>query len=192
MKVEEQCNYLADTAVDPTATETPWNLLAIKNSFWKTWCLKKNNSTTKNATCFVNNNSVSNTFVRSNTATTFETTKNSNISITKNSTWSKHPSTDNNNKFRETNLINLRFKNFKNTVRVNRCKCNKCKKNYLRLGVCLRWHSNSNRLKMANSSTLISSIISLNVTIQDKFLKVKNSFQTKIKMKFKELKTQLM
>ena len=97
----------------------------------------------------------------------------------------------------------MKFKDFRNIVKVNRFKCSKCKKSYLKLRTCLSsnllFSSSSNRLAririLNNSNTLISLIISLNTisTILDKFLKVKNSSKTlnKIKTKFKELKTQL-
>ena len=185
LKVGE-CNHLADTEVDRTVTEAPWNLLAIKNSFWKTWCWRKNSSITRNDTCCVNNNSVLNNFDRSSIEITYETTRSNSIT-TKISTWLSH--LDNSSQ-RETKK-SLRFKDFRNIVKDNKPRCSRCKKSDLRWEACSssnQWCSS--RVRMANSSTSISSTISLNVTILDNFLKAKNSSRTRTRMKSKELKTQ--
>ena len=181
LKVGE-CNHQAGTEVDRTATEAPWNLRAIKNSSWKTWCSKKNSSITRNDTCFVNNSSVLNNFVRSSIEITYGATRSSSITI-KTSIWLSP--LDNSNQ-REPKK-SLRFKDFRNIVKDNKRRCSKCKKSYSRSEACSssnQWCSS--RARMANSSTSTSSTISLNVTIPDNFLKAKNSSRTKTRMKSKE------
>jgi len=102
---------------------------------------------------------------------------------------------DNNNQW-EASKKSMKYKDYLNSVRINKSKCTKCKKSYVKLGICLNRNqlSNSNRwvrIRIVNN-TLTSLIINHNLMILDKFLKVKNSSQTMIKMKFNELKTQLM